>query len=309
MDKREAVLRLLDSGSPQTYVPAAFFLHFDRQFHAGPAAVEKHKEFFRSTGMDFVKIQFEVAFPQSAVNQPSDWSKLPPLGLDFFEPQLGVVRGLVKELGREAPVVLTLYSPMMIAGHMGGEETLTRHLREDPEAVAPGLKKVTDDLARFVEECVRIGLDGFYHSTQGGEDRRFEDRSIFTKYVKSTDLRAIESAADCRFNILHICDYNRDSFGGYRSLEPFLDYPGHVVNCNPEGQSLKQVAALFGRPFMGGMERKGVLSKGSEEEVRQEARRVLAERPDRFILGADCTVPGDTPWGNLRAAIEEAHRA
>jgi hypothetical protein len=35
---------------------------------------------------------------------------------------------------------------------------------------------------------------------------------------------------------------------------------------------------------------------------------VLATRaPDRFILAADCTVPGDTPWENLRAAIEEAH--
>ena len=56
------------------------------------------------------------------------------------------------------------------------------------------------------------------------------------------------------------------------------------------------------------MERLGILAKGSEDEVRAEARRVLAQKPDRFILAADCTVPADTPWANLRAAVDEAHR-
>jgi len=34
---------------------------------------------------------------------------------------------------------------------------------------------------------------------------------------------------------------------------------------------------------------------------------VLAQAPERFVLAADCTVPGDTPWENLRTAIETAH--
>jgi uroporphyrinogen decarboxylase len=60
---------------------------------------------------------------------------------------------------------------------------------------------------------------------------------------------------------------------------------------------------------MGGIDRKGPLATGSEEDARRVAREVLAEAPDQFILGADCTVPGTTPWENLRAAIDEAHRA
>ena len=31
------------------------FLHFDPSCHQGPAAIEKHREFFEFTGMDFVK--------------------------------------------------------------------------------------------------------------------------------------------------------------------------------------------------------------------------------------------------------------
>jgi uroporphyrinogen decarboxylase len=58
---------------------------------------------------------------------------------------------------------------------------------------------------------------------------------------------------------------------------------------------------------MGGLERKGVLATGPEAEIRAAAEAVLAEAPDRFILAADCTVPGDTPWHNLKTAIDTAH--
>ena len=61
---------------------------------------------------------------------------------------------------------------------------------------------------------------------------------------------------------------------------------------------------MFGRPFMGGIERLGVIATGTPEQVRQEAEKALAAAPDRFILAADCTVPGETPWENLRSAID-----
>ena len=66
---------------------------------------------------------------------------------------------------------------------------------------------------------------------------------------------------------------------------------------------------MFGRPFMGGLERKGVIATGSRDQIRQTAQEVLAQAPDRFILAADCTVPSETPWENLKAAIDVAHRA
>ena len=59
---------------------------------------------------------------------------------------------------------------------------------------------------------------------------------------------------------------------------------------------------------MGGLDRKGVLATGTEEQVRTAARAALASGPDGFMLGADCTVPPNTPWENLRAAIDEAHK-
>ncbi|MFI5386946.1 MAG: uroporphyrinogen decarboxylase family protein [Fimbriimonadales bacterium] len=309
IDKREAVLGLLDRNAKQTYIPAGFFLHFEKSCHTGQAAIDKHKEFFRFTGMDFVKVQLELDFPTVAIEKPQDWANLPFLDTGFFEPQLGVVRGLVEALGKDALVIVTLYSPMMMANHIGDRNLLNAHLEEDVEAVRPGMQTMTDSLIGFVRECVKAGVDGFYHSTQGGEDGRFSDPSAFDLGVKPYDLEVMrEIERTCRFNILHICDYNRDLYGGYSDLTRFFEYPGHVVNCALEDMNPELVAAIFRRPFMGGMDRCGALATGSEAEVRTSARSTLSEAPDRFILGADCTVPANTSWENLRAAIDEAHR-
>src|SRR5512146_561808 len=112
MNKRDAVLSLLDPNRKPDYTPAAFFLHFDPVYHAGQAAVDKHLEYFHYTGMDFVKIQYERGFPHlPEIQRPEDWAKMPFYQLDFYEPQLRVVEGLVKAAKAEALVILTLYSP------------------------------------------------------------------------------------------------------------------------------------------------------------------------------------------------------
>ena len=72
--------------------------------------------------------------------------------------------------------------------------------------------------------------------------------------------------------------------------------------------SLKEAAKMFGRPFMGGLERKGTIATGSLKAIRKLAKDILAEAPERFMLAADCTVPSETPWNHLKAAIEVAHK-
>jgi uroporphyrinogen-III decarboxylase len=59
---------------------------------------------------------------------------------------------------------------------------------------------------------------------------------------------------------------------------------------------------------MGGLDRKGVLAAGSPAQIRKAVEEVLQDIPERFILGADCTVPLTTPWDNLKIAIDAAHQ-
>ena len=207
MNKRELLLSLLDDSYKPKTVPAAFFLHFDSAFHKGQAAIDKHLEYFRYTGMDFVKIQFERPFPHLDITRPADWDKVPLYDREFFEAPLKVVEGLVKAAGREALVLLTLYSPFMLACQTAGAETVVRHAQEDPQAFKRGIGVITEGLRGFVKECVRLGLDGFYSSTQGGESGRFSDPKAFTECVRPYDLAVMTEINDrCRFNILHVCD-------------------------------------------------------------------------------------------------------
>lgn len=309
MQKRDIMLDLIHGGASAGYTPAAFFLHFDPQYHSGRAAIERHLQFFRHTGMDFVKVQFEQALPRRDITSPADWARAPRLTEEDCEPTVSVVRGLIEAAGREALVLLTLYSPFMWARRLAGEEVLREHLRQHPDQVAAGLAICTENVLTLVRACLRAGVDGFYASTQGGEAHRFGRSEIFAQRIKPTDLAVWDAIAACRCNILHICDYE----GGYDDLTPFLDYPGQIVNCALEvgGRRMTpaEAAALFGRPFMGGLERKGVLATGTPAEVRRAAQAVLAQAPERFLLAADCTVPADTPWDNLKAAIDVAHGA
>ncbi len=310
MNKRDAVLSLLDPAQTPAYIPAAFFLHFDPAFHRGQAAVDKHLEFFKSTGMDLVKIQYEHGFPHiPEIRHPIDWVKMPFYPLEWYEAPLRVVEGIVKAAKKDALVVLTLYSPFMCAGHTTSGEIITNHIHENPEAVKRGMETITDSLMGFVKECIRLGVDGFYTSTQGGEAGRLKDPALFDACIRPYDLALMEEInRQCAFNILHVCDYALP----YRQLSPYTSYPGQVVSCGldlVDGHITgKEAAEIFGRPFLGGMDRKGAISRGTPAEVRAEAEAACASAPERFILGADCTVLAGTPWENLRAAIDVAHQ-
>jgi uroporphyrinogen decarboxylase len=309
INKREVMLGLLDRPSPQTYVPAAFFIHFEESFRLGSAAVEKHLEYFRYTDMDLVKIQYERTFPPiTEIKKPEDWGKMPCYPLDFYQPQLEAVKGLVQEAKKEALILVTLYSPFMCANHSVTSRLVTAHLRENPEAVKQGMEIITDSLMLFVKECIRLGVDGFYTSTQGGEAGRFQDSRIFEKYIKPYDLVLMnEINRSCLFNILHVCDYH----GPYDDFSPFVDYPGHIVNCNPQLNTgrlaWKEIAEMFQRPCMGGLDRQGVIVSGGREEIKKAVKEELPNVSHPFVLGADCTLPGEIPWSNIRTAIAAAH--
>jgi uroporphyrinogen decarboxylase len=185
---------------------------------------------------------------------------------------------------------------------------LLSHMEENPDAVKKGLDILTESQMLFVNACIELGVDGFYMATQGSETNQLKNPELFVKYVKPSDLVAMsEINARCPFNILHVCDYNAE----YASYDAVLDYPGQVVNCNPQLTekllSWKEVSTMFKRPAMGGMPKKGVMYKGSPEEIEKEVQRILKDAPKQFILGSECTIPSDIDLKNVRKAISVAH--
>ena len=285
-----------------------FFMHFGVR---GDAAVKAHLDYFRGTGMDFVKIQFDEQTlpPNDQIKTPGDWSKMPILSEKWWEPSLYLLKRLVQETKSEALIIQTLYSPYQVAKQAVPWNVLVEHVRQDPEAVCRGMENVTLSLVNFVQAAARLGVDGFYTCTQGGETNRIADRTLFQRTIKAFDMMLYKETAQLvPYNIMHICDYD----GTYEDFSArFLDYPGKVVNvplaADGKPLSLRRAAEMFQRPVMGGIDRHGILTTGSPEDARKAAGAVLQDAPANFILAADCTVSAQTPIENLRAAIRTAH--
>jgi uroporphyrinogen decarboxylase len=309
--KRDAFLDVVHGSGKQTYYPGAFFVHFPVEDYFGPTAISRHLDFFRATNMDFLKVQYELKFPViESLQRPPDWTKVPVFGKDFYEKQLYVIKGIVKEGKKDALVIPTVYAPLSFAAHVTDYKLHISHLNENPEAVRPGLEAITESIRIFVRECAKLGVDGFFQATQGGEANRFVSDQIFTDYIRPCDLAVGEEiAAHSQCHILHI----HNGGHGYADYSQFLDYPCDVVNCGfnlaDSATSSRQLYEQFRKPIMGGFDRDGVIYSGSPDEIEAEARQILSEAPERFILSATCTVPRDTKWSNIRHAIDTAHAA
>ena len=309
MSKRDDILSLVLNGESPGYVPAAFFLHFPEEFKGGQAAADKHMEFFRYTGMDFLKIQFERPFPRlESLKEPKDWADFPYYDRDYFDDQIEAVRELVEAADGQVLTVVTLYSAFQHSRYAAGLDTVIRHVQEDPEAYCKGLEIIAESILVFVNACIDAGVDGFYASTQGREETTFLDKKLFDDYIMPYDLLLWEKIdANCDFNILHVCDHH----GRYSDLTPFADYPGDLVNAPLELTtgpiSAAEVRSIFNRPLMGGLDRLGIIVDGPEDAIQGAVYDTLDANPEITVLGADCTVPSETNWDNLKAAIDAAH--
>ena len=306
--KRDLMQAVLNMEAKPGYVPAAFFMHFGVR---GDAAVKAHLDYFHNTGMDFVKIQFdEQTWPaNSQIKTPQDWRKLPIYGEQWWEPSLYLLKNLIREVKSEALIIQTLYSPYQMAKQAVTRKVVIEHGNQDPDSVCRGMENITLSLLHFVQAATRLGVDGFYMCSQGGETNGFVDRAIFNRIVKTNDMFLYKEVSQLvPYNIMHVCDYD----GSYQDFDArFRDYPGRVINvplsANGQPLSLRQAADLFERPVMGGLNRLGTVSTGSPAEVKKATLEVLKDAPANVILGADCTVSAKTPLANLQTAIRTAH--
>jgi uroporphyrinogen decarboxylase len=308
VSKREKVLAVLDQSKPNQYVPSAFFMHFKDKL--GQGAIKTHIEYFRATNMDFSKIQYEVVIPkQPEIKTPKDWEKIPVYGKDFFEPQLEVIREITKELKSEALIIPTVYSPLLLATEVVGRDRYLAHAQEDPDAVEKGIRNLTESILYYIRESIKIGVDGFYLSTHGGDKAVFYDGPLFSQLIKPYDDIIFKEANDnSLFNILHICSPENT----YQKLDHLSAYPSSVINPPTllnDGTTLdlKETQHLFRRPVMGGLDNHGVIAHGKPEDILKEVDKVLEKASPNFILAANCTISGDVPWQTLRRVIDYAH--
>jgi uroporphyrinogen decarboxylase len=194
---------------------------------------------------------------------------------------------------------------------LGRGKDLKKLAEENPAAFGKAIKNLSLSIENYLRAARKRGADGFYVSSQGGDGNSLSPE-VWNKYVRQWDKHVSEVANEIgEINILHICDYGTP-FKNAEALYAFVDYPASIINVplnfsDGSTLNLKEAQKRFGRPIFGGLERLGVIAIGTVEEAKAAVDKVLENASPNFILGADCTVPGETDWEKLRAVIDYAH--
>ena len=305
-DTKKGIMDAFVAGTlDPSYAPAAFFIHFGSDQKVGDPAVQAHLNYFHESGMDILKVQFEQTVPRIREFEEGKVDFIPE---DFYRPTLEIITKLQEAEGKDVYVLPTVYSPYQVAHHSLGERRIKEAAAAQPELLGAVFDSYRDALIWLIKACKEAGILGFYMCTQGGEMTFNDIPGFFDTFVKPYDMAVMgECTRDTRMNILHICNWE----GPYDDLTRYKDYPAQIVNTptdlNGEPFSLVDGIDLFGRPVLGGFDRKGEFNTMSADEVAAATRAILQGAPaGRVMIGADCTV-GSAPLANIQAAVAAAH--
>jgi len=123
--------------------PFCFWHHFKPE-GSGTRMAELTMEFFRTKfDLDIVKIMPDLPYPapEQTITLANQWSSLPSLGLDtpVFQQQLICIRALRAQLGKDFPLILTIFSPLTQTFRFVGKTQAIAQARENPLAFEQGL--------------------------------------------------------------------------------------------------------------------------------------------------------------------------
>ena len=325
MSKKQLVFDTFDNKKTER-VPVGFWFHFapDDLFLNSPEIIDRnisgHQKFIDEFQPDFIKLMSDGYFhypnPTLAnIKEAADLKNIKSgLANDWIEEQVELVKKLTRKLGKDIASFYNIFSPASFLAFALGENskfTLASLIKSNPEELAYALNEIKKDLAVL---SIRIildgGADGIYLSTKNIQDSKVT-KAEYLKYIKPSEQGVLNAAnAVSDYNILHICGYE----GARNDLTIYVDYDVKAINwaVTVEEVSLKTGKSLFGgRAVIGGFNNttEGVLYKGSKEEIEVYTEKLLKEAGTvGVVLGADCTIPVDTPlerleWVRKKAAV------
>lgn len=225
-----------------------------------------------------------------------------------FAEHVKVAGQLHQALGGKELFVMTVFSPLAVAGRLAGGVVNTRSeyqnllhlLHEDPEAVRRGLQVITETLCEYARDLVRAGADGIYLSTSvwSGGALSEEQYALFAKPYELALLNAVIEEGGT-FNILHICRENI-------RFDLFTDYPVELFNyeaTSPRNPSLQEALAKTDKALWGGLDQRKTLPAGPIARIAGEVHAALDQTGGkRFFVGPGCTSASPVPDAHYDAA-------
>jgi uroporphyrinogen decarboxylase len=243
-------------------------------------------------------------YTKRVITNPQDWEKLPVLepSARYLSAQLECLRLLRKELGKETPLLQTIFSPLSQAKNLVGGETLIVHLREQPEAVMKGLEIITETTRRFISAAIETGIDGIFYAVQHAQTHLLSSDE-FALFGVRQDIALLNQANGLWCNMVHLHGINIQ-------FENVVRYPATIFNWHDRetAWSLAEGQKHFSGVVCGGLSRETVVLQDQAQIKREAADAIEQTRSRSFILGTGCVVPITAPYGNIMAARKSVER-
>ncbi len=232
------------------------------------------------------------------INDWRDWGKLKPVPPDHpvIRREQDAIRRIRAALGKDVPVMQTLFTPMSCARTLAGDR-FVEDLREHPGEFQHALQALGTTMERFAHASIDAGADALFLATQ------VASRDVLTSeesrgYGQMYNLALLnELRGHVDFILLHI-------HGENIYYEHLFKYPVQVVNWHDRQTppTLREGKALFDGAVAGGIDEWGTLQT-TPEAVTAQVRDAIAQTDGTgLIVAAGCVIPIDTPPANIRAA-------
>ena len=233
------------------------------------------------------------------VVNPVDWQRLTPLPPDhgYLGSQLACIKKLMNHTDKSTPVIQTIFNPMSQAKNLVGKEALLIHMRENPQNLLDGLEILTLNTIRFIDECIKIGIDGIFFAIQHAQSSILTSDEL-REFILPFDDLIINAAAKLWLNVMHL--HGKEIYFDAIPKEGFAVVNWHDQETPP---SLQEAKNRFPGAVCGGLRQWETLVNGAPTQVYTEAKEAIqATRGNRFILGTGCVLPVTAPRVNIQAA-------
>lgn len=320
---RERCQMIMAGETPDRFA-ASFWRHFYHMEHHAEGTIEAMVGFQKMFDWDFMKLNpradyhvqgwgQELAyshhehtkhtkkhFPVASVD---DWAKIQPLQPSSppLAEHLKVVAGIRKAIGKDLPILMTVFTPLSVAGRMVEDRrTLVEHLRSHPDKVEPALASICQTFAAYASELRNAGADGLFYATCQWASSDLLTWEEYERFGVPYDLKVVEAAEDDAINLLHVCASNN-----YLQQLSKIDYHCQMLNwdsSDPTNIPLdKAYDQLPARTLVGGVDQFGWLEKSNPDEITYQIDKIKSENdPSRLIIGPGCAMRSEVPMENLR---------
>jgi uroporphyrinogen decarboxylase len=334
MTSKERVVAAL-TGQPYDRIPL-FMLLSDQAARAIGVTVEEYQNSarllahgqltaWREYGMDMINTGpgltgiaeaagSRLVFPddtayvaETAIKEPADLDRLriPDPHHDGRLPLfLEATDTVLKEVGDQVLVSLTVAGPFTTASGLRGTEQLMRDLRRNPDFVHRLMRFATDSTIPFVRAALKLGARiGIAEPVASGT---LISRSQFLEFVAPYLKKLISEVKDLSGAApsLHICGNSS------RIWHDMADCGAGTLSLDDEIDLAEARAAVGERvALVGNIRPTTTMALGTTDDVRRNVIECLLKgvgNPKGYILGLGCALPINTPLENIHALTTAA---